>query len=264
MPLNLMSSRPIPPQPKNLFKAALGQQQQIGTFATIGSPGLTELLAGCGFDWMLIDTEHSPIELPDVISHMRAVNAPGVSTIVRPAWNDMVLIKRILDQGAQTLLIPYVENVEEARAAVSYTRFPPKGVRGVSGASRAANYGLTPAYFAAAEAEICVIVQIETTGALAKIEEIAAVDGVDAVFIGPSDLAASMGHIGNAQHKEVQAAIDDGFRRLKAIGKPSGYLTGNEDEFRRRLAEGVDFISYGTDAVLVRNAATSLIARLRG
>lgn len=250
--------------PKNLFKAKLGKEQQIGCFMTLGSPDLTELLAGCGFDWILIDTEHSPIEVPDVIAHLRAVNTPGVSALVRPAWNDMVTIKRILDQGVQTLLIPYVENADEARAAVSRLRYPPRGLRGVSGSSRAANYGLTQDYFAAAERELCLIVQIESAGALSRIEEIAAVDGVDAVFIGPSDLAASMGHIGNAQHPEVQAAIDEGFRKLKAMGKPRGYLTGSEDEFRRRLAEGIDFISYATDAVLVRNAAKGLIGRLRG
>jgi 4-hydroxy-2-oxoheptanedioate aldolase len=249
--------------PRNLFKARLGKKQQIGFFATMGSPGLTELLAGCGFDWVLIDTEHSPIELPDVIAHLRAVNTPDVAALVRPAWNDMVTIKRLLDQGAQTLLIPYVETAEEARAAVSYTRFPPGGVRGVSGSSRSANYGLAQDYFTVAERELCVIVQIESAGALARIEEIATVDGVDAVFIGPSDLAASMGHIGNAQHPEVQAAIDDGFRRLKAIGKARGYLTGSEEEFRRRLAEGIDFISYATDAVLIRNAALKLVERLR-
>lgn len=250
--------------PRNLFKQRLGRQQQIGFFATFGSPALTEMLAACGFDWVLVDTEHSPIELPDVIDHLRAIAGAGLPALVRPAWNDMVTIKRLLDQGAQTLLIPYVENAEEARAAVAHTRFPPKGVRGVSGASRAANYGLTPGYFAAAEAELCVIVQIESAGALAQIEAIAAVDGVDAVFIGPSDLAASMGHIGNPQHPEVQAAIDDGFRRLKAMGKPCGYLTGNEDEFRRRLAEGVDFISFATDAVFIRNATLGLVKRLRG
>lgn len=252
------------PHPKNLFKARLGTQQQIGFFATFGSPGLTEMLAGCGFDWVLIDTEHSPIELPDVIDHLRAINTPGVSALVRPAWNDMVTIKRLLDQGAQTLLIPYVETAAEAREAVARMRFPPAGVRGVSGASRAANYGLTPGYFTAAEQELCLIVQIESAAALGQIEEIATVDGVDAVFIGPSDLAASMGHIGNPQHPAVQAAIDDGFRRLKAIGRPSGYLTGNEDEFRRRLAQGVDFISFATDAVFIRNAACSLVDRLKG
>jgi 4-hydroxy-2-oxoheptanedioate aldolase len=250
--------------PRNLFKARLGQRQQIGFFSTMGSPGLTELMVGCGFDWVLIDTEHSPVELPDVIAHLRAVNALDVAALVRPAWNDMVTIKRVLDQGVQTLLIPYVETADEARAAVSHTRFPPKGVRGVSGSSRSSNYGLEKDYFTAAEREICVIVQIESTGALARIEEIASVEGVDAVFIGPSDMAASMGHIGNPQHPVVQAAIDDGFRRLKAIGARTGYLTGNEDEFRRRLADGVDFISYATDAVIVRNATLKLVERLRG
>jgi 4-hydroxy-2-oxoheptanedioate aldolase len=250
-------------QRKNHFKARLGKAQQLGFFATLGSANLTELLAGCGFDWAIIDTEHSPLETPEVIEHLRAIEGAGISALVRPAWNDMVLIKRILDQGAQTLLIPYVETAEEARAAVSYSRFPPRGVRGVSGASRAANYGLTQGYFAAAEAEICVIVQIESAGALSRIEEIASVEGVDAVFIGPSDLAASMGHIGNAAHPDVQAAIHDGFRRLKAMGKPCGYLSGNEDEFRRRMAEGIDFISFATDAVIARQAATSLLARLK-
>ena len=221
-------------------------------------------MAGCGFDWVLIDMEHSPVETPDLIAHLRAVHAPEVATLVRPPWNDTVTIKRVLDQGAQTLLIPYVENAEEARAAVANFRFPPKGVRGVSGSSRSSNYGLDKDYFTAAEREICLIVQIESTGALDKIEEIAGVDGVDAVFIGPSDLAASMGHLGNPMHPDVQAAIDDGFRRLKAVGARSGYLTGNEDEFRRRLADGIDFISYATDAVIVRNATLQLVHRLKG
>lgn len=250
--------------PTNLFKQRLGKQQQIGFFATFGAPNLTEMLAHCGFDWVLVDTEHSPIELPDVINHLRVIEAAGIPALVRPSWNDMVTIKRLLDQGAQTLLIPYVETAEEARAAVAHTRFPPKGVRGVSGASRAARYGLTANYFAAAEAELCVIVQIESLGALSRIEEIAAVEGVDAVFIGPSDLAASMGHLGNAQHRDVQAAIDDGFRRLKAMGKPCGYLTGNEDEFHRRKAEGLDFISFATEAVFIRQATLGLVKRLRG
>ena len=250
--------------PKNLFKARLGKQQQIGFFATMGSAGLTELLAGCGFDWVLVDTEHSPIELPDVIDHLRAIHGAGLPALVRPAWNDMVTIKRVLDQGAQTLLIPYVESAEEARQAVSSIRFPPRGQRGVSGSSRSSNYGLESDYFARAEAELCLIVQIESLNALNKIEEIAAVDGVDAVFIGPSDLAASMGHIGNAQHPDVQAAIDDGFRRLKAMGKPRGYLTGNEDEFKRRMADGIDFVSFATDAVFIRNSTTALVKRLKG
>ena len=248
----------------NRFKARLGKQQQTGFFATMGSPGLTELLCGCGFDWALIDTEHSPVELPDVIDHLRAIEGAGLPAIVRPAWNDVVTIKRILDQGAQTLLIPYVESADEARQAVAAIRFPPHGIRGVSGSSRSSNYGLDQDYFARAEAELCLIVQIESTQALSRIEEIAGVEGVDAVFIGPSDLAASMGHIGNAQHPDVQAAIDDGFRRLRAIGKPRGYLTGNEAEFHRRLADGIDFISFATDAVFIRTSTLALVNRLKG
>lgn len=247
----------------NHFKARLGKVQQIGFFATMGSAGLTELLCGCGFDWALIDTEHSPVELPDVIDHLRAIEGAGLPAIVRPAWNDTVTIKRVLDQGAQTLLIPYVETAEEARRAVAAIRFPPRGVRGVSASSRSSNYGLDHDYFARAEQELCLIVQIESTGALERIEDIASVDGVDAVFIGPSDLAASMGHLGNAQHPAVQHAIDDGFRRLKAIGAHRGYLTGNEAEFQRRLAEGIDFVSFATDAVFIRTATVALTARLK-
>ncbi|MCA0422255.1 MAG: 4-hydroxy-2-oxo-heptane-1,7-dioate aldolase [Proteobacteria bacterium] len=248
----------------NQFKARLGKAQQIGFFATLGSPGLTELLCGCGFDWALIDTEHSPIELPDVIDHIRVIEGAGLPAIVRPAWNDTVTIKRVLDQGAQNLLIPYVESAEEARQAVAAVRFPPHGVRGVSGSSRSSNYGLDQDYFARAEQELCLIVQIESTNALNQIEAIASVDGVDAVFIGPSDLAASMGHIGNAQHPDVQAAIDDGFRRLAKIGKKRGYLTGNEAEFHRRIAEGIDFVSFATDAVFIRTSTLALTSRLKG
>lgn len=248
----------------NRFKARLGREPQIGFFATLGAPGLTELICGCGFDWALIDTEHSPNELPDVIAQLRAIEGAGLPALVRPAWNDRVTIKRLLDQGAQTLLIPYVETAAEAREAVASMRFPPHGARGVSGASRSSNYGLDADYFARAEAELCLIVQIESSGALARIEEIAGVPGVDAVFIGPSDLAASMGHLGNPQHPDVQAAIDEGFRRVKAIGKRCGYLTGAEAELRRRLAEGVDFVSMATDAVFIRTSTLALVKRLKG
>lgn len=249
--------------PVNRFKARLGKEQQIGYFSTLAAPVVDELLGSTGFDWVLIDTEHSPVDMAGVVSHLQAVKGTPISAIVRPAWNDMVLIKRILDQGAQSLLIPYVETVGEARQAVSYMRFPPEGVRGVSGGSRAANYGQTPGYFGVAEKELCLLVQIESQGALGRIEEIAAVEGVDGVFIGPSDVAASMGHIGNAQHPEVQAAINEGFARLKAMGKPSGYLTTNEAEAQRRIAEGVDFVGVTTDATLMVRAATAIVQKMK-
>jgi 4-hydroxy-2-oxoheptanedioate aldolase len=249
--------------PENQFKQRLGKKQQLGIWSTLGAPSVAELLIGCGFDWILIDTEHSPNELPGVIEHLRIAQGAGVPAVVRPAWNDAVLVKRLMDQGAQTLLFPYVQNAAEAAAAVASTRFPPQGNRGVSGGSRGAGYGLWPDYFKRYADEVCVLVQIETVEALDQLEKIAGVPGVDGVFIGPSDLAAAMGHLGNAQHPDVQKAIDAGFAKLKRIGKPAGYLTTNEAEVARRIAGGVDFIAVNTDSALIGRAATGLLERLR-
>ena len=253
----------MPQSPTNAFKHNLGRKQQLGIWSTLGAPSVAELLLGCGFEWILIDTEHSPNELPNVIDHLRVAQAAGVPAVVRPAWNDAVLVKRLMDQGAQSLLFPYVQTPAEAAAAVAATRFPPHGIRGVSGGSRGAGYGLWPDHFARYADEVCVLVQIETPEALAELESIASVPGVDGVFIGPADLAAGMGHLGNAQHPDVQAAIDGAFARLKKIGKPSGYLTTNEKEVARRIAGGVDFISVTTDSALIGSAATGLLGRLR-
>jgi len=250
-------------QPINSFKRDLGNRQQLGCWSTLASPSLAELLARSGFDWMLVDMEHAPNELPSVVDHLRVINASGVPAVVRPPWNDTVIVKRLLDQGAQSLLFPYIDSPEEAASAVAATRFPPHGVRGVSTGSRGVGYGLWPDYFQTYAKEICVLVQIETTKALAQLEVIASVPGVDGVFIGPADLAASMGHLGNSQHPDVQAAIDDGFARLKAMGKPSGYLTTNEPEVARRLEQGVDFVAVTTDGSLVGRAAAGLLQRLR-
>jgi 4-hydroxy-2-oxoheptanedioate aldolase len=249
--------------PINQFKCDLGRKQQLGIWSTLASPGVAEVLARSGFDWMLIDMEHSPNELPTVIEHLRIAEASGIAAVVRPPWNDTVLVKRLLDQGATTLLFPYIQNAEEAASAVAATRFPPHGVRGVSGGSRGAGYGLWPDYFKRYADELCVLVQIETLEALDDLDRIAAVPGVDGVFIGPSDLAAAMGHLGNAQHPDVQGKIDHAFTRLKALGKPSGYLTTNEAEVGRRIASGVDFVSVSTDVFLVGRAAAALLQRVR-
>jgi 4-hydroxy-2-oxoheptanedioate aldolase len=245
----------------NRFKRGLLERQQVGIFSTLGGNTLTELLGGCGFDWILIDTEHSPNEMPDVIMQLQVLAATDVSPVVRPAWSDMILIKRLLDAGAQTLLIPSVQSAREAEQAVSFTRYPPLGLRGVSGSSRAAQYGLNTTYLPHAHNEICVLVQIETVEGLRNLEEIATVEGVDGVFIGPADLAASLGHIGNGQHPEVQAAVDDAFRRLRAIGKPAGYLTLNETEAEKRIAEGVAMVGVATDTSIITRAATALAKR---
>ncbi len=176
----------------------------------------------------------------------------GTATpIIRPAWNDAVLAKRCLDIGAQTLLFPYVQNAEEAKRAVASTRYPPQGIRGVSVAARASRYGRTPGYLTKANDEICVLVQVETRTALDQLEAIAQVEGVDGVFIGPSDLAASLGHLGNPQHAEVQAAIEDAVTRLQKLGKPAGILTGNEEEARRYIEWGYLFVAVGADVGLL-------------
>jgi 4-hydroxy-2-oxoheptanedioate aldolase len=184
--------------PRNAFKHAITQGQlQIGLWCSLCSPVAIEVVAHSGYDWLLLDTEHSPNEVPDILAQLQAAQAGTASCIVRPAWNDMVLIKRFLDIGAQTLLLPFVQNPEEARRAVAATRYPPGGVRGITGSGRASRYGRVKDYLKDASSEICVLVQVETREALKQIEQIAAVDGVDGVFIGPNDLSASFGQIGN-------------------------------------------------------------------
>lgn len=251
--------------PKNRFKAALkAGRQQIGIWNTIGGNVVPELLASAGFDWMVIDTEHSPLELVEILPAMQAASAfPDVAQVVRPAANDVVLIKRALDLGAQTLLIPYVQSADEARAAVRSMRYAPAGIRGVSGSTRASRFGAVKDYVQRAEEELCLIVQVETGAALDRLEEIAAVDGVDAIFIGPADLAASLGHPGNAAHPEVVAAVEDAIRRSVAAGVPAGILTLDHAFARRCMALGTTFTAVGVDMVLLAAAARGLAVSFR-
>lgn len=245
--------------PINTFKRALkAGEQQIGIWNTTPGPVVAELLAGTGFDWILVDTEHSISDLPDVMSVLQAVAAYPIAPVVRPQANDTVLIKRALDLGAQSLLLPYVQNCEEAEAAVRAMRYAPRGIRGVSGMTRASRYGAVKDYIQRAEDELCLIVQVETGEALGRIEEIAMVDGVDAVFIGPADLAASLGHPGNPAHPDVVAKIEEAILRLKAIGVPSGILTLDQAFARRCIELGTTFTAVGVDTVLLRNAALAL------
>ena len=250
----------------NPFKAALQSgQPQIGIWSTLTSPLVAELLAGSGYDWILLDTEHAPNDVPLMVPHLQAVAAAGKPThpVVRPAWNDHVLIKRYLDIGAQTLLIPFVQNKEEAQAAVNAIRYAPHGVRGLGGSVRASNFGRDAHYIRDAEKELCLLVQVETKEALAQIEAIAAVDGVDGIFIGPSDLSASMGHPGQPNHPEVRAAIDDAIRRIRVTGKAPGILQVNEERARECLALGAQFVAVALDMVLLREAADACAARFK-
>lgn len=243
----------------NTFKHAIAAGKlQIGLWSSLCSNIAAEIISDSGFDWILLDTEHSPNEIPGLVQQLQAVQRGTASPIIRPAWNDAVLAKRCLDIGAQTLLFPYVQNVEEARRAVASTRYPPQGIRGVSVAARASRYGRVPGYLGKANSEVCVLVQVETREAMKDIEAIAGVDGVDGVFIGPSDLAASLGHLGNPAHPEVQEAIHDAVKRLKAVGKPAGILTGNEDEIRRYIEWGYLFVAVGADVGLLAKAADTL------
>lgn len=250
--------------PRNAFKAALAQGKlQIGLWSSLGSNMAAEIVADSGFDWILFDTEHAPNELPSLMEQMQAAARGTATPVIRPAWNDAVLVKRCLDIGAQSLLFPYVQNAEEARQAVAATRYPPFGIRGVAAAARASRYGRVQGYLQKANDEICVLVQVETRAALDELENIAAVDGVDGVFIGPSDLAASLGHIGHPQHAEVQGALEDAAKRLKKTGKPAGILTVNEEEARRYIGWGYRFVAVGTDVGLLSRNADALAKKFR-
>jgi 4-hydroxy-2-oxoheptanedioate aldolase len=249
---------------RNEFKHALAAGKlQIGLWNSLCSNIVTEIVSYSGFDWLLLDTEHSPNELPDLLSQLQSVSKGTATPIVRPAWNDMVLIKRILDVGAQSILVPFVQNPEEAKRAVAATRYPPEGVRGITGSGRASRYGRTKDYLKKANSEICVLVQCETRDALQHLEAIAAVDGVDGIFIGPADLSASFGHIGNPQHPEVQKAIEDVARRLKKVGKPAGILTPIEEEARRYIDWGYTFVAVGADLGLIAKGADTLAAKFK-
>ena len=245
--------------PSNHFKTALAQgQRQLGLWVTVPDGGQVEMLAGCGYDWLLIDTEHSPMEGSAILPLLQAAAPYPVTCLVRAGWNDPVEIKKILDCGAQGVLVPYVQNAEEAAAAVAATRYPPKGIRGVAGATRASRFGAVADYVAKADDEICVLIQAETAEALSHIEAMAAVEGVDGIFIGPADLAASMGHPGNPGHPDVRAAIMDGIMRIRAAGKPAGILSFDQSVLRDAADAGAQFIALGLDIALLRRAALEL------
>jgi len=244
---------------RNIFKQANRERRlQIGLWSSLASNIGAEIISDSGFDWILLDTEHSPNEIPMLVQQLQALGKGTATPVVRAAWNDLVLIKRILDIGAQSILIPYVQTAEEAKRAVAAVRYPPRGQRGVAGAARASRYGRVTDYLKKADDEICLLVQVETRSALDQLEAIAAVEGVDGVFIGPADLSASLGHLGNAQHPDAQKAIEDAARRLKAVRMAAGILTGVEAEARRYIDWGYTFVAVGTDTVLLRAAADNL------
>lgn len=247
--------------PENRFKRALREgRQQIGLWCSLPGGYAAEVVAGSRYDWLLFDTEHSPGDPLTVLAQLQAVASYDVSAVVRPASNDAVLIKRFLDLGAQTLLIPYVQDAAEARAAVAAMRYPPGGIRGVSGLTRATQFGRITNYGRRAADELCLLVQVETPKALARIEEIAVVDGVDGIFVGPADLAASLGHVGEPAQSDVVAAVEDAVRRIRAAGKPAGILTPDTAFAKRCIDIGTLFTAVAIDAGILARG-TEAIAR---
>lgn len=248
--------------PRNAFKQALARfERQVGLWSGLASPIAAEIIAGAGFDWIVIDGEHGPNDIPSLLAQLQAMRGGTAEPIFRVPWNDAVIVKRALDVGARSLLVPFVQNGEEARKAVAATRYPPLGIRGVAVAPRANDYGRIKGYHRNACLDTCVLVQLESRAALGEIEAIAAVDGVDGLFIGPSDLAADFGHLGNPRHPEVQVAIKDAAERIRKAGKSAGTLAGNVDEVDPLFDMGFNFTAVGSDVGLLARGAEHVAAR---
>ena len=249
----------------NTFKQALqAGRPQIGLWASLASPYAAEALATTGFDWLLIDGEHAPNDLRSMLAHLQALAPYPTHAIVRPPIGDVALIKQLLEIGVQTLLIPMVETAEQAARMVAATRYPPLGIRGVgSAAARSSRWNSIDQYTLNADAQMCVLVQVESTTGLANLAEIAAVDGVDGVFFGPADLSASMGHLGNPSHPEVVDAMTRGVKTILAAGKAPGILMFDDAASQFYLDQGALFVAVGVDALLLLQAAKALAARFK-
>lgn len=241
-----------------------GRRSLVGMWVCSGSPLVAEICAGAGLDWLLIDMEHSPNDLQSVLSQLQAVAAYPVTTVVRVPFNDPVIIKRVLDIGAQTLLVPFASSAEEARAAVRAAHYPPRGIRGVGSAlARSSRWNRVSSYLEHADEHVSVVVQIETAAGVEAAAEIAAVDGVDGVFVGPADLGASMGLLGQQAHPEVVAAVRETFRAVKKVGKPVGVNAFDPEMARGYVGDGVEFIAVGADVTLLARGAEGLAGRLQ-
>jgi 2-keto-3-deoxy-L-rhamnonate aldolase RhmA len=249
--------------PVNTFKQALAERRrQVGCWVTFTHPQVAEALAGSGFDWLLFDMEHSPTDLYDLGHQLLAVRGTPTAAVVRVPILDMAWIKRVLDAGAPSIMVPNVRTAEEARQAVAYTRFAPEGLRGVAGSTRAGGYSRYKDYMARANDEVGLIVQIESREALDNLDAICRVPGVDAVFIGPSDLAAALGYRGQAGHATVQAAIAQAFATATAAGKASGVLAG-DGKAEHYFEGGATMVGVGTDLALLTASADAVAQKFR-
>ena len=252
--------------PINTFKRRLRSgEAQIGLWLGLADAYCAELAANAGFDWLLIDGEHAPNDLRGMLGQLQAVAPYPSHPIIRPVIGDTALIKQVLDIGVQTLLVPMVESVEQAQALVQAIHYPPNGVRGVGSAlARASRWNSIPGYLDNADEQMCLLVQIENREGLANLEAIAAVDGVDGVFIGPADLSASMGHRGNPGHPEVQATIEDAIARIRQAGKAAGILSADPVLARRYIELGAAFVAVGVDTTVLMRGLQTLAASFKG
>jgi 2-dehydro-3-deoxyglucarate aldolase/4-hydroxy-2-oxoheptanedioate aldolase len=246
---------------KRMLKAG---KKTAGAWAQLCSPTSAEILCRAGFDWLLIDLEHSPADLQTLVAQLQAMGAYGVAPLVRAPWNDLVWIKRILDAGAYGVMIPSVNTREQAIAAVQACKYPPVGVRGIAGSPRAAGFGRdTSAYLKRANDEILVILQVETPQAIENLDAIGKVPGVDALFIGPMDLSTSMGHLGNPAHPEVQAAIATVEAKAKALGMPLGTISAGWEQAKVLYDRGYQLITLLSDVILLSKASAEALAKFR-
>jgi 4-hydroxy-2-oxoheptanedioate aldolase len=251
---------------QNTFKAALqrGERAQIGLWLGLADPICAEICAGAGFDWVLIDGEHAPNDVRSILSQLQAVAPYPVHPIVRPVSGDVQLIKQLLDIGAQTLLVPMVESAEQAKLLVAAMRYPPAGIRGVGAAlARASQWNRVTNYLHEANGQMCLLVQVETRAGLDNLDAIAAVEGVDGVFIGPSDLSAALGYLGKPGHPDVQKAIEDAIGRIRTAGRAAGILTTDEAQARSYLSQGCTFVAVGLDGNLLMRASQELAGKFK-
>lgn len=247
--------------PKNIFKAALkNHDPQIGLWLGLANNYTAELIGSAGFDWLLIDGEHAPNTLQTMVGQLQAIAPYDSHPIVRPAWADHVALKQILDLGVQTVLAPMVDNAEQALEIVKATRYPPAGIRGVGSAlARASQFNRTADYLTTANEEICVLVQIESLQAVKELDKILTVDGVDGVFIGPADLSASLGYIGQPNHPEVVKVIEQSIAKIVAAGKAPGILMADKVQAKHYLSLGALFVAVGSDTGLLMNSTKALV-----
>lgn len=250
--------------PRNRFKALIRSgSTAVGTWHTLGSHSVIEALGFAGFDFLVVDMEHGQYDVPQVLEQLRVIAGTPASPVVRIPWNDAVLVKRVLETGAQTLMFPFVQNVDEARRAIAATRYPPEGSRGVAALYRSAGYGLVRDYVHVAASELCVILQLETAEAVDQLEAIAALPGLDSLFIGPYDLSATMGHLGNPNHPEVKEKLVWAARTCRRLGMPCGIIAVAPETISEYLDYGFSWIAASTDVSMLLGGAAAVLASTR-